>query len=317
MSNYDIAVGMDDTVFNNAMAQLYKEPGNSKYFNATEDVPVQDVGNVTISWDVKKTPVFVLSPPSPTDWDNALDSNGVSNKKAGKTMPKGNLFQLCFPEFKASYTTKGHPAPTGGTARNVYVYATLSVNCTDDVSCRIEAVNIDESDFTLWDKGIFNLGLLPQICSAANIMLQDLAVLPLSGEGYCIRQPLVQIQDSYLVVAAVLTSASSPTVDLSGVVWPQKSVFILLSPTIVDIKMAPFATGLAGKTKSDSGEYKKLATWKYTATIKEASALAERSDPTKIDLSVSFDVSVAGSLTALGVALAVVGCACGAALMGL
>jgi hypothetical protein len=297
MSTFDVAFGVNASTLDKGVGQLYAKPEvRNKLFKGSksESTPL---GTVTLSWDILAAPNFILEPPSDDQWQKAQ-----KKQAGGKDVPKPALngFQVHFPQFNASYSIDGKPGPGGTT--DLYVYASVTVQ--DDpqgqsagiVTLSVAGIGLNESYFSKWDKFIFNKILLPQIFSVADQMLSALKINGLSYEGVKFAHPTAIIANSMLVAAAVLDSKSAT--DLNGAVWPQKSLFVLFSADLAQVAADTVTKQFDGVNKSGDGDYKGLASYKYSATLNHVKNTITPRDLPKIQVQISGQAS--GSCSLLG-----------------
>jgi hypothetical protein len=318
MANFDAAGGIDLTSLNTLLSQYYTSaeqvaPGNNP-FDGTTSKNVAPLGDVTLTWKLKSAPVLAFGAPSQADWNASLDAAGTTNGAAGNPVPTGAVAAVSIANMTASYTVAG-VAPVGGETHNLVAYATLAFPA-GEVDVTLVGLTIDESDFAPWDKAIFNTMLVPALFKAVTEMLGVIHVPALSWQGVSLNPVQIALSGNQLTAAATLTTNSAP-IDTSGVTWPTDAVFVLASKPLIDAALAAGVKPYVGKTFSDSGEFKDLADWNYSGSLDSISATTGTLSPLTVNASITASLNVGGSLTAAGMALAVVGCAAGAALLAI
>jgi hypothetical protein len=224
------------------------------------------------------------------------------------------MVALTIPDMTASYSLKG-VAPVGGETKNVIAYATLAFPA-GEIDVTMVGLTINESDFQPWDKAIFNSVFVPAIFNAVTQMLGVIHIPSLSWEGVTLNPIQVAIAGDQLVAASTLTTNSAP-LDISGVIWPTDGVFVLANASLINAALAAGVKPYVGKTFSDSGNFHDLADWNYQGKVESLSATVSTLSPLAFNATLSASLNVGGSLTAAGMALAVVGCALGGALLAL
>lgn len=322
MANLDLAAGITVGEANRLLTGYYNTvPAEDSPFHGTETKTIKDIGPVVLKWNMTQVPVIGFGPPTQAVWDAALDTEGITNKAAGKPIPTADMVRVTIPVLEASVTIDGGN-PIGGTTKNVVVYATVTF-AGNDITITLVAVTINESDFKKWDKVIFNTVLLPRIFAAAQSMLGVIHIPQLSWEGVTLNTPAFTLTDTQLIAASTLSTNKNP-LDTSGVTWPSNPVFFVASTALMNAALAVGVKDLVSKANANktkyklqgSGEWKGLADWDYDTTIGKASATVSKIAPLTIDALVSLvNVTAGGKLTAAGMALAAVGCALGAALL--
>jgi hypothetical protein len=316
MANFDAAAGIDGASLNDLLAQYYASaeqvtPGDNPFDDSvTKDV--SPIGDVTVAWKLAGAPTLAFGAPSQADWDAALDAKGNSNASDGNPLPTAPMVALTIADMTASYTVKGL-SPVGGETRNVVAYATLAFPA-GEIDVTMVGLAIDEADFAPWDKAIFNAVLVPAIFNAVTQMLGVIHIPTLSWQGVSLNPIQVAISGSQLIAASTLATNTAP-LDTSGVAWPADPVFVVANAALVNAALAVGVQPYVGETFSDSGEFHDLADWDYQGSIDTITATVETLSPLVIDASITVSLNVGGKLTAAGMALAVVGCALGGALL--
>lgn len=314
MATFDAAAGVTEATFNDLVTQLYTNPPADNPFKGTKSQDIPGIGTATLSWEVQQAPVITLGPPTQAVWDAALDDKGHTNKADGKPIPDAVMVQLCIPKMHVQYVVGSAP-PVGGDTTNVMAYATIAF--TDDgLLITLVAISVDESQFSDWDKAIFNLLLVPNIFKAAASILTVVHIPALTWEGVTLETPTLFQCGTLLVAASVETGGSTP-VDVSGAQWPDKPLFVLVAQKLINDGLKGLTKAQEGKTHSDSGDFKGLADWDYSLRVNSLAATVDTSDPTKVDATASVSLTAGGKLTAAGMALAAVGCGAGAALLAI
>lgn len=312
MANFDAAAGVSDVELNSLLAEYFSvAPADNDPFKGSVTQDVTGIGSVTLTWNIGAAPTLAFGPPSLQVWNAALNSGGVTNGTSGTALPTMPMVQLTIPTLTASYTIDSG-SPVGGTTSNVVVYATLGF-APGAIAITIVAVTIDESGFSLWDKAIFNLVLLPQIFAAVGKILQVINVPTISWQGVSLNPLQFQIVGTQLIAAATLSTGGA--LDVSGVTWPTDNLFILSSNALINAALAAGVAQFQGHQFSDSGTWKDLATWSYSGALTSLTVTVGQVDPLTIDAGIVVSLNVTGGLTPAGMALAVVGCALGGGLL--
>jgi hypothetical protein len=290
---------MDHTTLDRGAAQLYAKPEARTNIFKGERTGTQGGLAYTASFDIQQAPAFLLQPPPADLWAKSVDVNGKNPTPASR--PVTNAFQLVFPQFLGSYTLG--PAKQSGTTK-VIVFATVSLDATPSgskVVFKAESVWLDESHMTGWDRFILNGVILKQVLTQIGQMLAgfDIPALEISKEGVTVEfgTPVVSIVNSQLIAAAGL-KAGAP-VDIRGVTWPSKALFLLVSADTIRNVANQAAAKLAGQTKSGRGDYSKVITYDYTAKLNSVSITPNAADMTKAVAAIDFAFSA--TLKPLGI----------------
>lgn len=316
MANIDVACGIKLASLNALISQYYTSASSVSplpYPIAGQVVKsIDNVGQVTLDWQIDGAPSLVFGPPSQDVWDASLDANGSTNGQDGNPVPSGPVVQLLMPALSASFVIGSNP-PVGGQTQNLATYATLAFPA-GEIDIDLLGLTIDESDFSAWDKAIFNEVLVPQIFKIAGEMIGVVHLPQISWEGVTLNPIHLSIAGDQLFAAATLTTNSAP-LDITGVTFPTDPVFVVASSNLFDTALAAGLKPYQGKAFADSGDFKGLADWDYSGTLNSVTATLSAASPLTIDASVTLSLNAGGKLTPAGMALAAVGCALGAGLL--
>jgi hypothetical protein len=311
MSNFDLAAGITQDAVTDLISQYFKNPPASPNpFDGDVQKNIPIVGQVTLTWKILSAPTITFGPPGVTVWNAALDSQGQTNETAGNPLPTADVLQLTIPTMQAHYSVNG-ASKVGGQTSNLVIYATITFSGNDFTVTPV-AVTLDESDFSKWNKGVFNGFFLPQLFAAAKSILSTVRIPTLTWSGVTLQTPSFFFFGKLLFGAAILDTNTSP-LDVSEVTWPpppRNGIFALASPNLVNAALVAMAKDAVGTTIPYSSELSDLASYTVQATLDSASATWSAALPTQVNASITFSANVGGNLTAAGMALAVTaGCA--------
>lgn len=316
MPNFDAAAGIDETSLNGLLASFYQSAAASSPpafpFGGSDTRNIDGIGEVTLTWSFGAAPTLAFGPPTLDVWNASLDAKGNTNGQDGNPLPANPAVQLLIPTLTVGYTVGTQP-PVGGQTNNLGLYATLAFPA-GEVDVTLLGLTIDESDFSAWDKAIFNGVLVPKLFALAADMLGVIHIPTLSWQGVTLNPLQIWMAGNQLLAAATQTTNSNP-LDVSGVTWPTDPVFVLASNGLINAALAAGLQPYQNHTFSNSGEFKDLANWNYSGTLKSVTATVKSVGPLTIDAELTTSLTVGASLTAAGMALAAVGCALGAALL--
>ena len=310
MANFDLAAGITQDAANYLIGQYFlKHPASPNPFdgNVQKNVPI--VGQVALTWQIQSAPTITFGPPDLKVWNAALDSQGQTNQTAGNPLPTADVLQLTIRTMQAHYSVNGG-SKVGGQTSGLVIYATITFSGNDFIVTPV-AVTLDESDFSIWDKVIFNDFFLPQLFAAAKSILSTVRIPTLTWSGVTLQTPSFFLVGELLFGAAILDTNTS-SLDVSEVTWPQpvNGIFALASPNLVNAALVAMAKDAVGKTIPYSGELSDLASFTVQATLDSASATWSAAKPKQVNASITFSANVGGNLTAAGMALALTaGCA--------
>ena len=316
MANFDAAAGVTEDAFNDLVGQYYRNhPTDNDPFKIDVTKKIPPLGSVELKLAIMEAPTVKFGPPSEKDWNAAFNSEGKTNKENGNPLPSEHMVQLQIPKLTASYTVTGgkREDPMGGTTSNVSAYATVS-SSGNDLSITVVAVKLDESNFTKWDKGIFNNFLLPRIFDATRSVLSVIHIPRLNWRGITLAPPKLFFADKLLVAACIEKGNPNP-LDISGVTWPTKPMFALASQRLMNAALATEAS--INKTHSGSGSFsdasmtfgEKAADYHYQLDMKSVGVTVKADNPLEVNLSVKVTGTAGGKLLPGGMALAAAHCA--------
>lgn len=308
MANFDLAVGVTQTALNGVISQYFANPPASPNpFDGNTQKNIPNIGEVTLTWQIQASPTITFGPPTLDVWNAALDSQGQTNQAAGNPLPTEDMLQLTIPQMQADYSVNGG-AHVGGQTSNVILFATVTFS-GNDVTVTPVAITLDESNFSTWDKAIFNDFFLPQLFSAAQSILTTVQIPTLSWQGVTLQTPSFYLVGTLLISATILSTNTNP-LDVSGVTWPTDPIFALASPDLINAVLVAAATLAVGQTASKSGDISNLASYSIQLTLTSATASWSATQPSQVAASISFSANAGGNLTAAGMALALTaGCA--------
>jgi len=313
VANFDMAVGVTQSALNGLIGQYFSTPPESENpFQGSKDVNITGIGEVTVSWDITEAPTLIFGKPTEADWDAALDKQGNTNRSAGNPLPTADMVQLTISKMSAYYQlAKG--SKVGGDTTNVIGYVTVTFS-GDEITLTPLAVTINESDFSGWDKLVFNYGFLPNLFAAVKSTVSVIHIPNLSWNGITLNTPQF-VFDNDLLVAAATETTNPHLLDITGVTWPTDDMFALASKPLLNNTITGFVSSYQGKSYSDSGEKADLATWQYKAVVESITAHVSKLSPLTVVADLSVSLTAGGGLTTAGMALAALGCAMGGALL--
>ncbi|NEW06829.1 hypothetical protein GK047_12490 [Paenibacillus sp. SYP-B3998] len=289
MSQFDVAIGIKKETLDQGASQLYADQQvRSRIFKGSTEIK-----GGTASWDIQQAPTFTLEAPPQNRWNQSIDSSGGNPKPEDR--PVANAFQLVFPQFAAQYV-KGKSTVSGTT--EVVVFATLDEQQDNSkLTIKPVAVWLDESKMTGWDKFVLNQIILTQVFVKASELLSGLSIpiLHFSKQGIQLdfTPPLITVADQLLLMAASLKSKGS--VDITGVSWPDKPLFFLLSRDV--IQSAAQQKVATMPPYSDSGKYGVLS-YEFSASLRGVDVSLDAGNAPHASAKLNYDFS--GALKPFG-----------------
>ena len=297
-SNYDIAIGVDDTTINTAIAALYNNSTTrEEYFKGSYSKDVSGQGEAKLTYDILQAPTVTLAPPSQDDWSAAIQKDSTSSDASSPTPPiPADCFQVHFPSISGSESIDdGTPIDAKG---ELYVYLAAGLN--DNVlSLDPVAVWFDTSGFSAWDAWFIPTVVVPAALQMASTILDKikLPALP-SYQSVSFNAPILSITNQQLVLATTLTTTKDAA-SLDGFSTPDQSYYALISSDAITAVANAGAKSMLNVPQTGSEKTGDDATaWakgSYSVSLKSFSATADTTDPTKVSVSISADISVSGS----------------------
>jgi hypothetical protein len=296
MSNYDIAAGATQDGLNSLLSQLYAVPSaRNGLFKGTVTQNVDLIGSVTVTYDITQVPTILLVAPTAAQWASA------QKHPSDAPIPTANAFQVLLPNL-AGTASVGGAAPVAA-AGPVTIFGTATVTA-GVATLIVQAVGIDESNFSAWDVVIVNDVLLPLLFDMANKLLAGLPLPQVPSFAGLTFQPLaVLVGPQGLLVGTSLVGGAAP--DLSGFAWALASPLFFL--TSLNALNQVFVAEVNGTQQlSDStGPSGWTASGRVTATNLTVSASIDTSpSPSSLMLSISGTFACYGELSGTGVGVA-------------
>ncbi|MEM9556466.1 MAG: hypothetical protein AAGC60_19570 [Acidobacteriota bacterium] len=294
MSQFDVALGMDETTLDQGIAGVFANPdANQKIFHGSTSGERHGV-KYKVKWSLHESPTIDLTPPSDAEWTASIDVDG--KKQTGS--PPLHTFQLLCDSFTGKLTLAG--APVKGTAK-VAVFAQAAIH-GDTLTITPLSVWVDATP-TGWNEA-YIVTAIKMVLRQMGEMLAGIDIPPLSftdeGVTISLTDPVLAITEGStprLVLAASLVSKGS--VDIVGVTWPDKSLFLLFSDDLVQNVVDQVQDQLVGQETKGSGTKDKVLAYDYTAKVTSFSARQQNADKAKLDASVGFGLDA--NITAAGV----------------
>lgn len=290
MSKYDIAAGASQSGLNSLVSQLYGKPAvRNNLFKGTVTKQIDVIGTVTVAYDLKTAPTFVLSPPTAAQW------TASERRDPSITTAPPNTIQLVLSDLGGSASIAGsQPLPAEGP---VTIYGIVKV-ANGTATIEVEALLIDEKSFSDWDKAIVNLILIPELFTLADSLIPGIPLPQLPSLGGLKFQPLaVGVQTSGIVTASTIEGGG--TTDLTGFTWPLQPLFMLASLNAVNKFFASEVTGTY-KEEDSKGPSGWTASGSVTASDLTVVAVI---NGTTVDLNISGSFSAYGELSGVGVGI--------------
>ena len=295
MTKYDVAAGVSLAGLNAMADELFKLPAAKKgLFTGTKTERIKDLGEVTVTYQVNAVPTFSFEVPTAEQWATAEKITPTTLENSGTPRPTENVVQVTFPDVSGKVTISGADQPANGKLVVIGVVKTKD----NAASIEILAVDIDESNFTAWDKVIINQMLIPQVLEMANGMLKGIPIPKIPEfAGLAFQALALDVEPGGIVLGSTLTGGG--TTDLSGFVFPSgEDVFALTKLSTLNT-LADKNVKSTYKEEDSSGGSAFKASGRVTA--KEVSLKAEINDQKKFVVNVKGKFSAFGELSGTGV----------------
>lgn len=292
MSNYDIAISLDESALGRIVAVLYGRPGlRGTLFQGTQTATVRNV-STTVGWDVQAVPLVRLAPPTDDQWKAAVKADGATAPQ-----PSGNAFILNFPQLRVTRTLDS------GEVQD----ATLPVDviCTVDVrdnqlQLDAQAALVDLSSAPAMDRLFVYPLLIPQVLRMSDSMLSGGQIPDVNFNGLRFGEVKLGVGAGRLVAVAGLPGGPAPDLP-DPASLPDGDFYVLLSPAAVHQAASAGAAGLVGKEAGVSGSQGfGVGDASYNANVKVTSADAQPAgDLTSLTVAVGVEVSAGAGVDML------------------
>lgn len=318
MSKFDVAIGLNHSLLDNAALQFYNNPEfRNTYFRGVYPQKIEEIGdlNLILSYDVLTAPIFNLSPPTDEEWDVAQKPPEIQAK------PAENLFQIRFPNIRLTIQLEETPPLVIEGAAKIYIV--LGQESTN-VILRPVGIHFDQSDLSSFDQFITNEILIPKgFEQAGNNLLEGFELPSIADITKKISQdvafsfPKIGIKSDFLIIA---TNESSNTnaISLEDCIWPEEQYFALVSQGIINTFLNSILKKFEGQQKT--GESSKgvpnlaEASADYVAKLKTISATVNSNNPTEATFMINLALSAHGGISGILPAVASGPCAVSTAL---
>lgn len=217
MSSYDIALVLDAGSLNKGMTQLY---GNSvaqqKLFKGNQNVGASGIDSV--DWQIAAAPQFVLTPPTPGQWNDPNTFTPHGQKPAN---PTDQMFQVQLDSVNITLHMQDHSKLPLSFA--LTVFAQVGV-----VNQQVQLSNVAAlpSNFTPVSQFYLELGA-GVVYDKIQALLQGYQIpssIPVEGQNF--TAPVMTVAKGYLAIASNLVANGTP--NISGVQWPQQPFGVLV-----------------------------------------------------------------------------------------
>jgi hypothetical protein len=289
MSQFDVAAGITNPALNDVASYLFNIPAAKQIFNQTVDKKVDNIGNVHFTVQVNTAPQFILTAPTDAQWSKAIP--------AGVTRPTTNAFQLLLSDVKGSISINSGKPLEGQGALTIYGHLTSANGVASLVA---DAVYMDESSFSVFDKWMVNQLLVPAALKIAN---QALSAIPIpkipSFAGLSFQPVTVQIINQQIVSATALTGGQ---LDLTGYQGPPNmNAYILATVSLVNKLLANEAAGKTFSESDKTGSDSWYAAGKAGCKVNTA-VLSVSGDAYSVAVDIS-DITASGEIGGTGVGI--------------
>jgi hypothetical protein len=283
MSNYDVAIVMNQAALNGVLASLFAQQNlRSQLFSGSQQASVLGT-KTTVSWSVLQTPTVTLSPPSAQQWSQAIKQDGSTPQ------PAQNALVVSFPALQVSETS------TNPSTVPVEAIVVASINSKNALSLAPVAVIVDLSKASTFDQTLYKEIIIPQVLNLTTSMLSGEQIPNISFQGVQFGSLVLSVGNGLLAGVANLNGKPAPAApDLTSL--PNQNFYILLSHDAMQQIASTGSHQLQGQSTHTSGSKSfGIGSADYNAGIKlnNASASVSSSDLTRVNASV--DVSASAS----------------------
>ncbi|MGJ4788457.1 hypothetical protein [Leptospira koniambonensis] len=293
MSDYDLLINVNESVFNQALSSLYgKENLRNKLFKGTKSETYLNTP-VNVSWDVLTAPILSLNPPTDADWKS-------SYKQDGKTpSPVQNAFLIKFPKLKVSKDQNGSVLDTTLSVQGI---CSIKLDISSNrISIDSYALIVDISNASPLDQFIYKSIIIPQILKTADSALEGGQIPALDFHGAKFGEINIFVgQGRFLASANLESKAKAAIPNLNSI--PNQPFFILISKEASQSIVNQETASLIGKKQSTSGSKSfGIGTANYDAAVRiNRLGVQLLDDPTQVSSTADLSITAGAGVDLLG-----------------
>jgi len=296
MSDYDVAICLNEEALNRIVNQLFQKPGlKTKLFTGTQTVPVMGV-SVPVAWNVQQVPYIHLSPPTNDQWNHAIKPDGTAS-----VPPQENSIVMDFSNVQVSKKNVS-------TGQNEQTTANFQALCTVSVSgnnlltiiplgALVELNGVSPNDHVLYQSF-----MIPKILQMAKTLVSGEQLPDLHFQGLNFGTPVLSLGSGRLVAVANLENKPSPSAPPAET-FPNQPLTILLSSEAIQSGVSKGLSSFQGLSTGTGGsENLGIVKANYNAniTVRNISASVNPQDLALLNVSVDLAASASAGADVFG-----------------
>lgn len=245
MSSYDAALVLDAGTLNQGMSQLYANAqAKQTLFQGVEQV--NELGITTVAWSIDAAPLFVLSPPTTTQWNDP--KTFVPSGQTKPAAPTDQMFQVALSSVTTTFNMQqGQPSKL---SFDITVFAQVTVAGNQVQLGSVAVLPVNPTGAT----ELFLQVMCGIVFSKVQALLAGYQIPPsITVEGQSFTPPVATIGGGYLVLATNLLANGTP--DISNVQWPQQPLGVLVGRKLLNALVTQYSSAIVSKMDSTSTNY--------------------------------------------------------------
>ena len=284
-----MAICMAEPTLQGVVAALYGR-FRQTLFQGTGTVNIAGVP-LTVGYDVQAAPAVRLAPPTPAQWEHAVQADGSPAR------PTANAAVLHFPRVAV---TRSPGTPQEATATVSFDAIAVAALDAGRLKIRPVGVSIDLSAASPNDRILYRGLIIPRVLGLLGDMLSAEAVPAISFQGVRFGDAVLVLGAGRLAALANLAGEPPPAPPPPESL-PTEGFCILLSPPAMQAVATAATSGLRGRSLSQSGEAAYgIGTAQYSATLRVDGLALHLQDPTTILARAGLAASASAAVDVLG-----------------
>lgn len=235
MTDFDIAVGIDEGTINQALEAIYTSayPMKPNLFTNAEKI---DAIELQIEWDVQQAPSVSLNPPANagklisklhSEDDIKVKALELSMKELDVLAATVSVasFAMRFPKVSVTLKTGDKQPQSVPLSVDLVGRAEVNDNSTVSLVPITAEIKLTKEEPTL--QGILDNVLVPILIRQVKSLLGSIYIPQLPIPGIALSAPVVFTEGGCLITLANMISQAPPTVPPPGTPWPKAATFVI------------------------------------------------------------------------------------------
>jgi hypothetical protein len=246
MSEFDVAIGINQDVINEALTAVYNSTYPSKPNLFADSEKIEDL-KLQIEWDIQEPPAINFNPPEDVSQslsehftkDDKLLKLSSEDKSALVAAASSATFGINIPKIFINLAVEGEQSQSVTLSANLVGRAEVDQNSAFNLILISAKVKLAETETIL--QGLLDKVLVPILIQQMKSLLGSIQIPPLTFEGITLSAPTILTEDGHLVALSNMSPKQSPVVTSSGTLWPKSKVFFIIGD---NLKSAAINIGL-------------------------------------------------------------------------